>query len=37
MTAITTLDDDDQSIVRRRLTYVYTVDYDDGSGSHAVA
>ena len=37
ITATTTLDDDDQSTVRRMLTYLYTLDYDDQDASEAVA
>ena len=37
MTATITLNDDDQSTVRRMLTYLYTLDYDDGDGFPAVA
>ncbi len=36
MTATITLDDDDQSTVRRMLTYLYTLDYDDGNPSQAM-
>ena len=37
MTATITLDDDDRSTVRRMLTYLYTLDYDDGDAFPAVA
>ena len=37
ITATITLDDDDQSTVRRMLTYLYTLDYDDKDASEAVA
>ena len=37
MTATITLDDDDQATVRRMLTYLYTLDYDDQDASEAVA
>ena len=37
MTATITLDDDDKSTVRRMLTYLYTLDYDDGDAFSAVA
>ena len=37
MTATITLDGDDQSTVRRMLIYLYTLDYDDGDASPAVA
>ena len=37
MTATITLDGDDQATVRRMLTYLYTLDYDDQDASEAVA
>ena len=37
MTAEIILDDDDQSTVRRMLTYLYTLDYDEGDACPAVA
>ena len=37
MTATITLNDDDQSTVQRMLTYLYTLDYDDGDAFPAVA
>lgn len=37
ITATITLDDDDQSTVRRMLTYLYTLDYDDADASQVVA
>ncbi|CAF9941709.1 MAG: hypothetical protein ALECFALPRED_009275 [Alectoria fallacina] len=37
ITAPITLDDDDQSTVRRMLTYLYTLDYDDMDAAQAVA
>ena len=37
MSAKITLDDDDQSTVRRMLTYLYTLDYDEGDHFPAVA
>lgn len=37
MTATITLKDDDQSTVRRMLTYLYTLDYDDGDAFPAEA
>lgn len=37
MTAEIILDDDDQSTVRRMLTYLYTLDYDEGDAFPAVA
>ena len=37
ITATITLDDDDQATVRRMLTYLYTLDYDDQGASEAVA
>ena len=37
MTATITLNDDDQSTVQRMLTYLYTLDYDDGDALPAVA
>ena len=37
MTATIILNEDDQSTVRRMLTYLYTLDYDDGDACPAVA
>ena len=37
ITATITLEDDDPSTVRRMLTYLYTLDYDDGDAFPAVA
>ena len=37
MTTTITLNDDDPSTVRRILTYLYTLDYDDADASQAVA
>ena len=36
ITATITLEDDDQSTVKRMLTYLYTLDYDDGDALPAV-